>query len=120
MMRVLGTSQISMSLAIFCSICLGGCAQINVFNDQGAIRSEWKFGVLAIDVTGSNDNTIVSASGLGLISGPSGMALGYSNARIVRLGKECRIVITAKDFEAMGKNEELMRLLKSTSQACAA
>src|SRR5712692_9885767 len=73
------------SFVLFGSICLGGCAQVNVISDQGPPKSEWKFGVLAIDVAGSSKNTIVSSSGVGVISTPSGTTLGYSNARIIRI-----------------------------------
>jgi hypothetical protein len=113
-------TQLAVPLAIFCSIYLGGCAQVTVFSDQAPPQSEWKFGVLAIDLAASEKNTIVSTSGFGLISSPSGTALGYSNARVVRIGDDCRVVISANDLEAISKNEELLRLLKSTHNACAA
>lgn len=113
-------TRLAAALAAACAICLGGCAQITVVSDQAAPRSEWKFGVLAIDVPTSDQNTIVSTKGIGLISTPSGATLGYSNARIVRMGNECRVVISAKDAETINNNEELLRLLKSIPKACAA
>lgn len=120
LVRVKGARRLAVSLAAFCSITLGGCAQITVFSDQGPPRSEWKFGVLAIDLAASNNNTIVATSGLGLISNPSGTTLGYSNARIVRIGDECRVVIATKDLDAVTNDPELLRLLKTTHKACAA
>jgi len=99
---------------------LGGCAQVTVISDQGPPRSEWKFGVLAIDLAESSKNTIVQSTGLGLVSTPSGVTLGYANARIVRIGDECRVVIATKDLEAIRKDRELLRLLSATHKACAA
>jgi hypothetical protein len=106
-------------LAALAALYLGGCAQITVFSDNAPPQTEWKFGVLAVDLANSNKNTIVQSSGVGFVSTPSGATLGYANAKIVRLGDECRIVITARDLEAV-KDRELQRLLKTTHKACAA
>jgi len=76
--------------------------------------------VLAIDLVGSSENTIVQMTGVGLVSTRSGVTLGYSNARIVRIGDECRVVIATKDLEAISKDRELASLLKATHKACAA
>src|SRR5262249_34189255 len=65
----------------------------------------------------SNKNTIVQTSGVGLISTPSGATLGYGQAKIVRIGDECRVVITAGDPEAIAQNPELLRLLKGAPNA---
>jgi hypothetical protein len=108
------------SLALLGAVCLGGCAQVNVISDQGPPKSEWKFGVLAIDLAGSNKNTIVSTSGVGVISTPSGTTVGYSDARIVRIGDECRVVISTKDLAAIKEDKKLLQLLKSTYKACVA
>jgi hypothetical protein len=91
-----------------------------VISDKAPPQTEWKFGVLAIDLVGSSNNTIVQSTGVGLLSTPSGATLGYSNSRIVRIGDECRVVITTQDLEAMSKDRELARLLKVTHKACAA
>jgi len=107
-------------LTLLGAVCLGGCAQVNVISDQGPPRTEWKFGVLAVDLAGSNKNTVVSSSGVGVISTPSGTTLGYSTARVVRIGDECRVVITAKDLEALKEDKKLLQLLKSTYKACVA
>jgi hypothetical protein len=115
----LTTRRTVLVLTVF-SLALGGCAQITVFNDQGTATSEWKFGVLAIELAPSTENSIVAASGLGLISMPSGTTLGYASARIVRMGDDCRVVIATKDLEAITKNSELLNLLRSTHKACAA
>ena len=117
--RVNFAKQLAAALMIFGSTCLVGCAQITVVSDQAPPRSEWKFGVLAIDLPESK-NTIVQTSGIGLISTPSGATLGYGQAKIVRIGEECRVVITAGDPEAIAKNPELLRLLKEAHDACAA
>src|SRR5689334_20696268 len=82
-------------------VAFGGCAQITVFSDAGPPKEEWKFGVLAIDLAPSAKNTIASVKGFGLVSNPSGMTLGYADARIVRLGNECRLVISMKDAESL-------------------
>ena len=118
--RVNCAKQLTAALMISSSMCLGACAQITVVSDQAPPRSEWKFGVLAIDLPESNKNTIVQTSGVGLISTPSGATLGYGQAKIVRIGDECRVVITAGDPEAIAKNPELLRLLKEAQNACAA
>jgi hypothetical protein len=110
----------AVSLTVLCSACLGGCAQITVLSDQGPPRSEWKFGVLAIDLAESSKNTIVQSTGVGLVSTPSGVTLGYANAKIVRIGDECRVVITTKDLETVRKDRELLRLLKTAHKACVA
>jgi hypothetical protein len=102
------------------SLALGGCAQITVLSDQGPPTSEWKFGVLAIELAPSTQNSIAAASGLGLISTPSGTTLGYANARIVRIGDDCRVVVTTKELEAITRDPELLDLLKATHKACAA
>jgi hypothetical protein len=119
-MRGMAASLSAVSLAASCSICLGACAQITVISDKAPPQTEWKFGVLAIDLVGSSKNTIVQSTGLGLVSTPSGATLGYSNSRIVRIGDECRVVIATQDLEAMSKDRELARLLKVTHKACAA
>src|SRR5215211_6053988 len=100
-MGVLGANRRAVSLVLFCSLSFGGCAQITVLSDKGPPQTEWKFGVLAIDLVGSTENTIVQSTGVGLVSTPSGVTLGYSNARIVRIGDECRVVIAIKDLEAI-------------------
>ena len=105
-------------LAVSLMVCLGGCAQVTVVTEGGPPQSEWKFGVLALDLAGSSTNTIITTSGVGLISSPSGTALGYSTARIVRIGDECRVVIAVNDLEAISKDKELLRRLKSTYKAC--
>jgi hypothetical protein len=91
-----------------------------VISDNAPPQTEWKFGVLAIDLVGSSKNTIVQSTGMGLVSTPSGGTLGYSNSRIVRIGDECRVVITTQDIEATSKDRELARRLKVTHKACAA
>src|SRR5262249_51925872 len=48
--------QFAHALTVFCSIGLPGCAQITVLSDQAPPRSEWKFGVLAIDLSPSDNN----------------------------------------------------------------
>lgn len=107
------------ALILASAIGLGGCAQITVVSDDAPPRSEWKFGVLAVDLGPSSNSSIVSASGVGVISSPTGTALGYSRARIVRLGDECRVVVTGSDLETISKDAELLRLLKETQKACA-
>ena len=52
---------------------------------------------------------------IGLTSSPSGIAFGYSKAKIVRIGDECRVVIAVNDLE---EDKELLRRLKSTHKAC--
>jgi hypothetical protein len=111
--------QFAGSLAAL-SLFLGGCAQITVLSDQGPPTSEWKFGVLAIELAPSSENSVASASGVGLISTPFGTTFGYSNAKIIRIGDNCRVVIATKDLEAISKDQELARILRSTHKACAA
>ena len=119
-MRGVAARLSALSLAASCSICLGACAQITVISDNAPPQTEWKFGVLAIDLAGSSKNTIVQTTGVGVISTPSGATLGYLNARIVSLGDECRIVITTQDLDAISKDRELARLLRKTHKACTA
>ena len=119
-LRVRSTKPAAVLLALLCSLSFAGCAQITVVSDEKPPHSELKFGVLAIDLAGSNENTIVRSTGVGLVSTPSGATLGYSNARIVRMGDECRVVIAVNDLEAISKDPELMRRLKATHRACAA
>jgi hypothetical protein len=110
----------ALSLAASCSIFLGACAQITVISDNAPPQTEWKFGVLAIDLVGSSKNTIVQTTGVGLVSTPSGATLGYAKSRIVRIGDECRVVITTQDIDATSKDRKLARQLKVTHKACAA
>jgi hypothetical protein len=117
-MPKMGATRNLMLLVALCSMSLGGCAQITVLTDQEPPRSEWKFGVLSIDLADSNKNTIIQSTGVGLVSTPSGVTLGYANARIVRIGDECRLVVTVKDFDSLNKDEQLSQLLKSTAKAC--
>lgn len=119
-MPVQGASWRTVSLAAASSLCLCACAQITVVSDKGPPQTEWKFGVLAIDLVGSAENTIVHSTGIGLVSTPSGPTLGYANARIVRLGDECRVVIATENLEAIVKDPELLQLLRTTHKACAA
>src|SRR3954449_5352188 len=98
-MRGVAARLSALSLAASCTISLGACAQITVISDKAPPQTEWKFGVLAIDLAGSSKNTIVQSTGVGVISTPSGATLGYSNARIVSIDDECRIVITTEDIE---------------------
>ena len=107
-------------LPVLGAVCVGGCAQVTVISDQAPPRSEWKFGVLAIDLAETGNNTIVQSTGFGFVSTPSGSTLGYANARIVRIGDDCRVVIATKDLDAVTKDPELLRLLKTTHKACAA
>jgi hypothetical protein len=93
---------------------------VTVVSDHGPPQTEWKFGVLAVDVAQRADNVIISASGIGLITTPSGTTLGYANARIVRIGDECRLVIQVHDGADAGRDKELARLLKSIPHACRA
>jgi hypothetical protein len=108
------------SLAASCSICLAACAQITVITDTAPPQTEWKFGVLAVDLAGSSKNTIVQTTGVGIVSTPDGATVGYSKAKIVRLGDECRIVISTPDLEATSKDRELAKLLRKTHKACTA
>lgn len=117
-MRGVGTSLTMVSLAASCSICLAACAQITVVTDQAPPQTEWKFGVLAIDLAGSSRNTIIQSTGVGIISTPSGATAGYSSSKVVRLGEECRVVISTPDLEAISKDRELARLLRKTHKAC--
>lgn len=115
-----GARLATVSLATLCAMCLGACAQITVINDNAPPKTEWKFGVLAIDLAGSQKNTIVAINGVGLITTPDGPTLGYANAKFVRLGNECRLVIQANDPADIARREELLRVLKSIPKACAA
>lgn len=116
----LGVSLKSVSLAALSSVCLGACAQVTVISDNAPPKTEWKFGVLAIDLAGSQKNTIVATKGVGLVTTPDGPTLGYANARFVRIGDECRIVIQANDAADLASRSELLRVLKSIPKACAA
>jgi len=119
-MPVVGASVRGVLLVAVCSICLGACAQITVIGDNAPPKTEWKFGVLAIDVADASKNTIVQTDGWGIVSTPSGATLGYANSRIVRIGDDCRIVITTQDLDAIAKDRELARRLRATHKACAA
>lgn len=111
--------QFAVLLAALCSLNAAGCAQITVVSDKAPPRTEWKYGVLAVNLGASENNTVVStASGFGVISNPSGTAFGYSKAKIIRVGDECRVIITANDLEIIRKDDELLRRLKSTHNAC--
>jgi hypothetical protein len=107
-------------LAFLSAACLQGCAQITVISDEKPPKSEWHFGVLSVDIPASSKNAIVTASGIGLISNPSGTALGYSSGRFVRLGDDCRLVIQLPESQQAARHEELVRLLKSIPHACGA
>src|SRR3954452_15159690 len=96
LMRGVAARLSALSFAASFSICLGACAQITVISDKAPPQTEWKFGVLAIDLGGSSKSTIVQSTGVGVISTPAGATLGYSNARIVSIGDECLIVITTE------------------------
>lgn len=115
-----GASLRMVPLVALSSICLGACAQITVITDNAPPKTEWKFGVLAIDVAGSQKNTIVATKGVGVIATPDGPTLGYANARFVRLGTECRLVIQTNNAADIAAREELLRVLKSIPKACAA
>jgi hypothetical protein len=119
-MPVRGASVRGVLLVALCSACLGACAQVTVISDNAPPQTEWKFGVLAIDVAGTTKNTIVQTDGWGIVSTPSGATLGYANSRIVRIGDDCRIVITTQDLDAIAKDREMARLLRKTHKACAA
>jgi hypothetical protein len=119
-MRDAGAGVRAVSLAALVSMCLGACAQITVITDNAPPKTEWKFGVLAIDVAGSQKNTIVATKGVGLITTPDGPTLGYADARFVRIGDECRLVIQTRDAEVIASHQELLRVLKSIPKACAA
>jgi hypothetical protein len=108
------------SFAALVSLSLGACAQLTIISDDAPPKTEWKFGVLAIDLAGSSNNTIVQSTGVGVVTTPSGTTLGYSDSKIVRVGDECRVVIATKDLDAMSRDRELARLLKMTHKACAA
>ena len=107
-------------VAFLSAACLQGCAQITVISDEHPPKSEWHLGVLSVDIPASSKNTIVTTSGIGLISNPSGTALGYSSGRFVRLGEECRLVIQLPESQQAMRHEELVRLLKSIPRACGA
>ena len=119
-MRGAGAGVRAVSLAALVSTCLGACAQITVISDNAPPQTEWKFGVLAIDLAGESKNTIVQSNGWGIVSTPNGATLGYANSRIVRIGDECRIVITTQNLDATAKDRELARRLRATHKACAA
>jgi hypothetical protein len=110
----------AVSLAALSSMCLGACAQITVISDNGPPKTEWKFGVLAIDVAGSQQNTIIATKGIGLITTPDGPTLGYADAKFVRIGDECRLVIQTRDADVIASRAELLRVLKTIPKACAA
>jgi hypothetical protein len=118
-MRVMRAGLRVMSL-VLCATCLGACAQITVLSDKAPPQTEWKLGVLAIDLAGSSTNMIAQSTGVGLVTTPSGATLGYANSRIVRIGDECRIVITTQDLEVIAKDRELARWLRAAHKACAA
>ena len=107
-------------ISVLCTVCLAGCTQITVLSDQTSPKTEWKFGVLAIDVAGSQKNTIVVTKGIGLITTPDSATLGYANAKFVRMGDECRLVIATSDPAAIEQREELLRLLRTIPTACGA
>src|SRR5262252_6045556 len=115
-----GVSLRMVPVAVLSSICLAACAQITVITDNAPPKTEWKFGVLAIDLANSPKNTIVATKGVGLVTTPDGPTLGYANAKIVRLGTECRLVIQTNDATELASREELLRVLKSIPKACAA
>jgi hypothetical protein len=119
-MVVAGVRRVAVALVLSASVCMGACAQITVVSDQAPPKTEWKFGVLAVDLGQSNKNTIVESKGIGIVSTPSGATLGYANAKVVRLGNECRVVISTRDFESVRNDPKLLSLLKSTRKACAA
>src|SRR2546423_12588565 len=104
-----GARLTTVSLATLCAMCLGACAQITVISDNAPPKTEWKFGVLAIDLAGSQKNTIVTTKGVGLITTPDGPTLGYANSRFVRMGTECRIVIQTTNAADIASRQELLR-----------
>ena len=119
-MPIVRASVRGVLLVALCSTCLGACAQVTVISDKSPPKTEWKFGVLAIDIAGSQKNTIVATKGIGLITTPDGPTLGYADARFVRIGDECRLVIQTRDADVIASHEELRRVLKSIPKACAA
>lgn len=119
-MRIGGAFLRIWLLAPLCAVGLSGCAQVTIVTDNQPPKSEVRFGVLSVEVPASNKNTIISTSGFGLMSNPSGSALGYSSGRIVRLGDECRLVLQLQNPEDVARQEELVRLLKSIPHACGA
>lgn len=119
-MRGVGASLRALLVAALCSSFLGACAQITVFTDHQPPRTELRFGVLAVDLSGSNKNTIIQSTGLGWVSTPTGATLGYAKTRIVRLGDQCRIVVSVDDSEVLRRDPQMLDLLKRAGSACGA
>jgi hypothetical protein len=99
---------------------LSACAQVTVVTNADAPRSEWKWGVLAIELGKSDQNSLAAISGIGAFSGPFGTVIGLARTKVVRMGDECRIVIATSDLAAILENPELMRTLKASYNACLA
>jgi hypothetical protein len=102
------------------SACLPACAQITVITDNQPPKSEVRLGVLAVDLGPSTQNTVVSASGVGLISNPAGATLGYSKAKIIQIGHDCRVVIATEKLDAITSDPEMLDIIKKTPKACGA
>ena len=92
----------AMPLAVLAALYLGACAQITVFSDNAPPQTEWKFGVLAIDLANSNENTIVHSQRCrARIDALRRDARAMRTPKSCALAIECRVVIATKDLEAI-------------------
>jgi len=71
---------------------LAGCVTVHIEAKDGEVRTVRHAGVLHIELAQPDQAIVGSISGIGAVSAPLGLSLGYTRQRWAVLGPACRVV----------------------------
>ena len=85
--------------------------------NSGNVEVTHHFGIASIEIMPGQHTTIVEATGIGVVSGFQGFALGYQDLVFAAVGSgDCRIVVW---FQSGEQFEQLKKTLGERSEICA-
>jgi hypothetical protein len=72
---------------------IAGCVNLTVQASDGSVRVERSVGILRVELASPEQEIVGSVSGLGVVSAPMGVSVGYTQQRWALVGPRCRVVI---------------------------
>ena len=104
------------ALSSFVACLSAGCMTVRVEAGPNDVKIERHWGYLRLDFATPDQMLVAQASGLGLITSPTGTTLGYSRQRFAALGPRCHVVLWIDASSAL--DAAARRALEQLSGTC--
>lgn len=91
------TRRISTILIFFALASLAGCTTIEITAGDGSTKIERTFGIVNLELSPNADAMFAETKSIGIVSGPSGVSVGYAIQNVAATSSLCKIVLWIKD-----------------------